>query len=303
MFDADAGGVRAADRGVPILLAEGIDVTVVRLPQGQDPDDFLRDHDAGAFETYVENHGEDLLSFLIRRARERHGETASGSARAAKEVLEHIGVVQDEIQRDVFLNRIAQAFGVERDVLRRESRSGRQTSETERNRSRHPASSRARLRNWEQDEVFIVQASVSNAAVATRAVRALSESDFRDAGRRRVFLALRDLVRGSQSPNATIVLELLKDDAAARAALETVFGWDSHSEEPVECVIERIVARRQDVEYRRLREETRTRLLDRNDDDDDLNRRLNEVATYHKRRTSSAHRAPPKDALEREEEN
>ncbi len=299
VFDADDGGVRATDRGVPILLAEGIDVTVVRLPNGQDPDDFLKDRDRAGFESYVDSHGEDLIDYLIRRARERHGAGPTGAARGAREVLEQVSRTTDEIQFDLFLRRTAQAFGVDESVLRRAGRVRREGTESEKFQAHHMAPSRARLRNWEQDEVFIVQASLSDAAVATQAVGALSEADFRDSGRRRVFLVIRDIVKGSQSPNPSVVLEMLKEDAAATAAIEAAFGRDFSVEESAECVIARIVERRDDDEYRRFREETRR--SGPRDDDEELNRTLSQARRFLGKRYDSMKRATRKQTSEEEE--
>ncbi len=284
LFDADEGGQRAADRGATLLVREGLDVAIATLPAGQDPDDFFRTHEAAAFWSYLAENKEDMIAYLIRRAREEAGEDAgvARTVRAARSVLKLLEGMDDAVQFDLYVRRISQEFGVDEALLRQDMRrSGGAKRPVHADEATPPRAERGMLRGWELDEVFILHAAATDAAVAERVVEALSEADFRDTGRRVVFMTIRDIVKGSQSPAPSVVLEQLKDNAAAVGALQVALGRPLPPEETVDDLIERMTERRKDVEYRRAREEAGRSGVLKSSDDDELDPRLDELARYH----------------------
>lgn len=297
LFDADEGGARASDRGVTLLLEEGLDVTVATLPAGLDPDDFFREHDAGQFEAFLNDSQEDLFGFLIRRARERIGIGADGereagsvsaSARAAREVLGLVERTRDPILRDLFVRRISQEFGVDEAVLRKTSRSG-QAEAGDRGGSppggagSGPAAGgrRGAGKAWEQDEASVLQGAVTDAEVAKLVVTTLSGTDFRDSGRRAVFAAIRDQVGEGGAPAPSLILELLAGDESARVAFQYALGQDPLPGDGPQQAVERIVGRRDQLEYRRLREEASRSGILMSGDSEDLDRHLAEFTRFH----------------------
>lgn len=281
LFDGDEGGRRAADRGAPIVLQEGLDVSVATLPAGMDPDDFLREHGAEAFRGQLRAAAEDLISFLIRRARERNpGTDIAEVARATREVLAQIGELRDPIRHDLFLTRISQAFGVDERLVRREAMSlpaanaGAPAPPT-----RAPAA--RRLRGFELDEIFILLGATTEPTFATSVLGELLPIDFRDPAHRRIFVAMGELVKVGRSVAPSILLDALKEDAAALAALERILGREIPTGDSPDAARQRILRRRQEVDYRKMREEAARSGVLHSAEDEELDRRLAELAQFH----------------------
>ena len=115
LYDGDDAGVRAADRGLDPLLEAGVDVRVLLLPGGEDPDSFLRKEGAGALRERMES-ALDVPGFIAESKLEGAGKSPSLEARVRRLVglLERI---QDPIRRRLVLRRGSEVFGLEESVL------------------------------------------------------------------------------------------------------------------------------------------------------------------------------------------
>jgi len=129
VFDGDAAGVRAALRGIAILVGSGLAVRAFVLPEGQDPDDFIKQAGADALRKRVEA-AADFVTFYVRTNKERT-ETIEGRTEVAKDVFAILLGIDDRIRRDEYLKRTARELGLnewsaqsefEKFVRRRESR-------------------------------------------------------------------------------------------------------------------------------------------------------------------------------------
>ena len=66
LYDGDAAGIKAAIRGIDLLLDEGMNVKVVLLPDGEDPDSFARSHSATEFTEFIRQHETDFIRFKTK---------------------------------------------------------------------------------------------------------------------------------------------------------------------------------------------------------------------------------------------
>ena len=286
LFDADAGGRRAADRSVSVLLEEGLEVQVVGLPKGQDPDDFFRENDRSAFENTLDQFSEDLLTYLVRRAREKYsGDTASATTRAAREVLSQVELTRDPILFDQFVQRISQEFGVPERLVRRESRNGPAPIHTAMAKSPPSKGLPGRYpKAWALDESAVLLGALTERAFANRVASELSESDFRDPGRCKVFSALCACLERAGGASPSLVLESLDQDPEATSALQAVLSHNLPPKETFSDALDRILMRRGDREYRRLREEASRSGVLKDGVDDVLDSRLAEFSRFHTER-------------------
>ena len=115
VYDGDDAGVRAADRALDALLSAGIDVRVLILPDGEDPDSYIVKHGAAAFSALVEGAG-DAAAFLASASLARGDSNPTSEARVRRYV-ELLGRVDDPIRRRMMIRRGAVTFGLEEDVL------------------------------------------------------------------------------------------------------------------------------------------------------------------------------------------
>ena len=121
LFDADGAGQKAARKGVDVALDAGIAPYAVTLPDGADPDSFVRQFGAEAFVRFLDDERMDFVAFLARGAR-REGRLATpeGKAAAVDEVLASIRRLDNPIRIDETLRRAAAAFDVYDADLRRQ---------------------------------------------------------------------------------------------------------------------------------------------------------------------------------------
>ena len=111
LYDGDEAGIHAALRGTDMLLAEGMNLKVLLLPNGEDPDSFARKHTASDFRQYIEEHQADFIQFktdlLLRNERD-----PLKRANAINSIVQSISMVVNPILRDTYLHDCSQRMGI-----------------------------------------------------------------------------------------------------------------------------------------------------------------------------------------------
>ena len=120
LYDSDAPGQKASFRAADVLLTRGMTVRVVTLPDGEDPDTFVAKHGRDAMERLL-TASMDVFDRKVQLL-ERGGWFADlqRKRRALDSLLPTIRATTDEITRDLYVNRVSEAAGIDRDVLLRE---------------------------------------------------------------------------------------------------------------------------------------------------------------------------------------
>jgi len=117
VFDGDAAGIRAAKRSLEIFVANGLFARGVLLPDGADPDSFIRAQGVAAFNGLVEK-AEDLMDFFLHRTVQEHRlDTIEGKVTAVRETVPLLAKVRDRVAQADYLARAAQRLGVKEEVL------------------------------------------------------------------------------------------------------------------------------------------------------------------------------------------
>lgn len=120
MFDPDAAGIAAARRCVESLLNSGLDWRVILLPDGKDPDRFLREHGPSAFADILAQ-SKDLMEFLLDRKVSGFDLTSpEGQAEAVNAVLPLLGAIDNEITRRRYTDKLASRVSLSNDAIVRE---------------------------------------------------------------------------------------------------------------------------------------------------------------------------------------
>nr|MBA3949588.1 DNA primase [Acidobacteriota bacterium] len=124
-FDPDAAGQGAAARSSEMLVAEGFQVNVALLPEGQDPDTFVRTEGGAAYADRLKA-SQPYLDYLLDRAAARHGIFAGSKAEGRRtfltEMLAVAATIPDAAARDQFADRLAHKARITEDVIRQEIR-------------------------------------------------------------------------------------------------------------------------------------------------------------------------------------
>lgn len=112
VYDGDTAGINAAVRGLDLALEEGFEVSVVRLPSGEDPDSFIRKNSAKAFQEELKN-GLSLVDFKGEILREQGSlQTSAGQAEAVRSLVETISKSPDPLRRDFMIRAVAMRFSL-----------------------------------------------------------------------------------------------------------------------------------------------------------------------------------------------
>ncbi len=116
LYDNDDAGIHAAMRGTDMLLAEGMNVKVLLLPEGDDPDSFARKHSADEFREYVESHQMDFIQFKTRHLL-AHAADPQQRTEAIDSIVRSIAGVPNQVLRDTYLHDAAAAVGIKEATL------------------------------------------------------------------------------------------------------------------------------------------------------------------------------------------
>ena len=119
IYDGDEAGIHAALRGTDMLLAEGMNVRVLLLPEGNDPDSFARQHSATEFRTYVQEHATDFILFKASLAKPADTADPRKRSELASNILQSICVIPDEIARSAYIHQCASQLHMDEAMLLR----------------------------------------------------------------------------------------------------------------------------------------------------------------------------------------
>ena len=120
MFDGDAAGVKAALRGVDMLLKEGLSIKVLPLPAEDDPDTFVRSHSHTEVEEYIHQNETDFINFKSSiMLRDAENDPIKRSA-AITDVIKSIAIIPDEIARMVYAKECSNMFGMDEQAILRQ---------------------------------------------------------------------------------------------------------------------------------------------------------------------------------------
>ena len=116
LYDGDEAGIHAAMRGTDMLLAEGMNIKVLLLPDGDDPDSFSKKHSAQEFKDYIEKNATDFISFKTRLTVENVTDPVKRSE-AIGGIVKSISVIPDQILRSTYLSELSQRMGINEQTL------------------------------------------------------------------------------------------------------------------------------------------------------------------------------------------
>lgn len=117
LYDGDAAGIKAALRGIDLVLKGGLNVRIVLLPDGEDPDSFSRKMGSTEFKKYLVDHTQDFISFKIGLYSKEASHDPIKKAEAIREIVASISVIPDPIKRSVYIQETSQLLKIAEAVL------------------------------------------------------------------------------------------------------------------------------------------------------------------------------------------
>lgn len=117
LYDGDMAGIKAALRGLDLVLEEGLNVSIVLFPDGEDPDSYVRRVGAEAFKEYLKNASRDFITFKTETLLQDAGNDPFRLAAVIGEVVNSIIKIPDAIKRQVFFHRTSEMMKVDEQML------------------------------------------------------------------------------------------------------------------------------------------------------------------------------------------
>ena len=117
LYDGDKAGIKASLRGIDMLLAEGMNVKVLLLPDSEDPDSFAQGRGATAFQEYIDTHQVDFIRFKVNLLMEDASDDPYSRSELIKSITQSISVIQDPIVRSVYITECSQIMKIDERLL------------------------------------------------------------------------------------------------------------------------------------------------------------------------------------------
>lgn len=117
LYDGDAAGIKAANRGTDMFLAMGMNVKILLLPNGDDPDSFARKHNEEEFRRYVEEHQVDFIRFKTNLLLQQAQGDPIKLRQLAGEIIVSIACIPDDITRSLYIRQASQALNIDERLL------------------------------------------------------------------------------------------------------------------------------------------------------------------------------------------
>ncbi|MDR0832601.1 MAG: DNA primase [Candidatus Symbiothrix sp.] len=117
LYDGDSAGIKAAVRGIDLLLEAGLNIKIVLLPEGEDPDSFSKKQSATAFHDYIQAHEEDFVQFKTGLLLQDAGNDPVKKAHIINEIVATIALIPEEIIRLVYVKECSRLLDMDERVL------------------------------------------------------------------------------------------------------------------------------------------------------------------------------------------
>jgi DNA primase len=117
LYDGDEAGIKASLRGIDLLLEEGLNVRVVLLPSGEDPDSFARKHSAYDFTGFIQANETDFISFKTNLLKKEAQKDPLKKASLITDIVRTISVIPENIVRSVYIRECSKLLDVDEKLL------------------------------------------------------------------------------------------------------------------------------------------------------------------------------------------
>ena len=206
-YDGDTAGVNAAARTLDLFLERGLDVRVAEIPDGKDPDDYIKDRGAAAYDALVRQ-SPVYLDFLVQKElRGRDLDRPDEKVAAINAVLPKLARLESAVERAAWAGRLADALRIDDDLVMQELRNALRAAKPG---IRHRAASHEPARDVEARLVRLV---LESDEARRRAREVLEPADLADTRVGTIVRAILDLDRDGLPVDGPLVVDALEDEA------------------------------------------------------------------------------------------
>lgn len=120
IYDSDPAGIKASLRGIDMLLAEGLNIKVMLLPEGDDPDSFAQNHSTSELEEYLASHEQDFIEFKTAILLQGVENDPVQRSKAISDIVRSISVIPDDITRALYIKECSRRLEIDEKLLTRQ---------------------------------------------------------------------------------------------------------------------------------------------------------------------------------------
>ena len=117
IYDGDSAGIHAALRGIGLVLKEGLNVRVVLLPDGDDPDSFSRKHTLEEVRNFIDSHEQDFIEFKSDILLGEAGDDPLKRANLINDIADTVALIPDAVKRSVYVDVCSRKFNIDSQIL------------------------------------------------------------------------------------------------------------------------------------------------------------------------------------------
>jgi DNA primase len=266
VYDCDEAGLKATFRAGDLFLKYGMGVNVAQLPEGEDPDSFVLRKGIKAFDQAVRK-AQDVFDLKVRILKEKGFlESVDGRRVSTEHLLKTLAVTRDDVIKDIYLGKAAEALGLDRKTLERKLEETR--SRPTKIRKRRTGSEETEFQKLEgMVERYIVQLMLMGEEFISRVHECLSGDDFSDPLMRKAFSELSGLYKTSGSLTSDKVMNEIPEDL--KSLISELYLTTDEVTDP-DKILQDCLRKIEAGKVKRQMQEIEEQLNGTEDDDEDL---------------------------------
>ncbi|MBL6603779.1 MAG: DNA primase [Flavobacteriaceae bacterium] len=116
LFDGDQAGLSASLRSIDMILEEGLNVRICPLPDGEDPDSFVKKHKRNKMINYIDEQSKDLIDFILSVNKEYKNDEDK-KVNIIKSILKSISLIPDSLKQEVYIKKLSSVLSIDESSL------------------------------------------------------------------------------------------------------------------------------------------------------------------------------------------
>jgi DNA primase len=223
IYDGDTAGEIATLRSLDMLVEEGVNVKIVPLPKGMDPDTLVRREGAESLKKRIED-ARNLFDYKLEVLKHRHDiKDAHGKSRIAAEMLSTISKLDNAILRGEYIKRLSEEIGVPESYIIEELNKIRPNPSMRQEKAAVPPRAASLINPAEK---LLVKFMLEEKELADRIMQELSPSDFSDMRIAKIVSLMHDLCAEGKSVEPSVLMNYFSEDDASQLVCESMFMPD-----------------------------------------------------------------------------
>ncbi|HOW59876.1 MAG TPA: DNA primase [Candidatus Omnitrophota bacterium] len=229
VYDGDKAGEAAALRGLEILLEGGMQVKLVNLPEGEDPDDFLNRHGRDAFASLLKS-SKDFFDYKLQLMLARYPrQDALGLSKICREMFETFLKIKNTVVLSEYFNRLARTLNVDENSLRTEYSYLNHKSGVSRERPKEVASGKQPFLPA-QEELMLIVLMAEVPPLCERACEEIQDTDLKTPALQAIFQHLREAYEQNKKLSFSILLNRIQDLKCREQLVAVMTSMDDTAE-------------------------------------------------------------------------